>query len=267
MIFLEQFSFPLKLFYFIGLKPTIKTQTKIRKLVDLIPVVVTSSLCVSLTIYLLFFPHFSSYGVIFVLIYYGSLIPSTLMIVTANGQCHFSKKDYKAIIDQIEKIEKQLDEKSIRLSIKCVAFRYQLKFVIIYTVFLASQILVFVEVWEIHSGKEWSSVVLSVVRATYPVQLLHFVLYCDIAAMFFKQLNGEFQHTPILVCKSDKIEFLKYVKLVHYDLWKLIHEINTFFGWNLLFMAMFWFIYITHQLYWIFLNTQETLYVLHVCGL
>lgn len=266
MMFLEQFSFSLKFLYFFGFKPPLKTRTKIKRIVDLVPVVVTSFLCGTFTIYLLFFPHFSSYGIVFVLIYFGSLVPSTMMILTATGWCHFNKNEYKAIINQIGKLEKQMDEKSIRHSLKCVAFRYKLKFLLLYSTLFLSQMLVYIEVWIVHPGREWSSVILSMIRATYPLQLLHFVLYSDIATMFFKQLNEKFNQTPISVRKSDQIEFLKYVKLVHYDLWKLIDEINTFFGWNLLFMTMFWFIYITHQLYWIFLNTQEKVNVLQLFG-
>lgn len=83
MIFLEQFNSSLKMFYLIGLKPATINGTNKRKFIDFITVIVTSTLSVSITIYLIFFPHFPSYGVIFVLIYYGSLTPSLLMILTA----------------------------------------------------------------------------------------------------------------------------------------------------------------------------------------
>lgn len=266
MIFFEQFKILLTFFYIIGLKPAITTRTKMERIVDLIPVIITSFLCGTLTIYLLFFPHFSSYGIIFGMIYYGSLLPSLLMILSATAQCFFNKKAYKAIINQIGKLEKQMDEKSVRHSLKCAALRYKLKFLIVYTVFFVSQILVFVEVLVLHPGRELSSFLISSIRATYPIQMLHFVLYGDIATMFLYQLNRKFRQTPTFVQKCGKIEFLKCVKLVHYNLWKLVDGINKFFGWNLLFITMYWFIHITHQSYWIFLNTHTKLFKLELFG-
>lgn len=266
MIFLEQYNFLLKLFYFIGLKPAVKSRTKMGKLADLVPAIVTSLLCIALSVYLLFFPHFASYGIVFAMIFYGSLIPSLLMILSATIQCYFKKNDYKTILNQIGKLEKQLDEKSTKLCIKCVAFRYNIKFVILYIVFFISQLLVFVEVKLMHPGRVWSSIGISLIRATYPIQLLHFVLYGDTATMFLHQLNRKFRQTPIFIHKSGKIEFLKYVKLMHYELWKLVDGINKFFGWNLVFISMYWFIHITHQSYWVFLHMNSNPHGLELVG-
>lgn len=266
MIFFEQFNFSLKIFYIIGLKPATISGTNIRKFVDLIAVIATSSLCVSITIYLLFFPHFPSYGVIFVIIYYGSLLPSLLMILAANGQCYFNKNAYQIIIKQIGKMEKTLKEPSLRLSFKFIAFRYNLKFVIMYMLYFSSQICVFVEVWQVDSENALSSIFISVLRASYPIQLLHFVLYIDIATMFFGQLNEEIVHSLNFDHASSKIEFLKYVKLMHLELWKLVVGINDFFGWNLLFTSIFWSVDITHEIYWIFLNTHANVNLLGLFG-
>lgn len=266
MIFLNEFNFILKIFYFIGLKPSTIDKTFVQKFIDFITVAITSTVCLILTVYLIFVPHFSSYGIIFTLIYYGSLCPSLLMILTANWQCYFSKTTYQIIINQIDKLEKHVDEKSLRLSMDRLAFRYKLKTVILFILFFQSQILVFVEVWHIDPDRAFSSLLISSVRATYPLELLHFVLYSDIAAMFLNRLNEKVQHSPIFVHRSGKIDFLKYVKLVHSDLWKLIVGVNKFFGWNLLFTAIFWFINITHQLYWIFLAARDEPKALELAG-
>lgn len=242
------------------------TKTRAGKLKDFTTVTVTSTICGVISIYLTFFPHFPSYGVIFVLIYYGSLLPSLLMILTANGHCYFYRNSYQIIMNQIGKIEKMFNEKSLRLSFQYIAFRYKLKIVFLYILFFTSQILVFIEVQFLDSQNTCSSFLIATIRATYPMQLLHFVLYNDIATMFFIQLNEEIKHSPIFVHSFSKIEFLKYVKLVHMDLWKFVVEINNFFGWNLLFTTIFWFVDITHQLYWIFLNTHEKLYWLGIIG-
>lgn len=263
MTFFEQFNFLLKIFYVIGLKPNIIRETNQGKVMDLITVLVTSSISTAITIYLIFFPHFSSYGVIFVLIYYGSLFPSLLMILTANGHCYFNKSTYQLITNQVGKLEKMFKGKSSQI---LFAFHYKLKIAFLYTLYILSQILVSVEVWFVDSQNSCSSFLISFFRAMYPLQLLHFVLFCDIATMFFHQLNDKVQHTPMFDHKSGKIELLKYVKLVHMELWRMVVQVNKFFGWNLLFTSIFWFIDTTHQLYWIFLNTHTKLNYLGLLG-
>lgn len=262
MIFLEQFNFLLKIFYLTGLKPGIR-ETNMEKLTDLITVIVTSTICVVITIYLAFFPHFPSFGVIFVLLHYGSLLPSLLMILSANGQCYFNKNAYQIIMNQNGKLEKIFKEKSLRF---LFAFRYKLKIAFLYTLYFSSQIIVSIEVLLIDSKNSISLLLIFSIRAMYPLQLLHFILFCDIATMFFHQLNKEIRNSSTFVHTSSKTEFLKYVKLVHMDLWKLVVQINNFFGWNLLFTTMFWFIDIIHQLYWIFMNTHAKLNFLGVFG-
>lgn len=170
------------------------------------------------------------------------------------------------IINQIGKLEKHLDDKSLRLLIRSTAVRYKLKMVLLYIMYFLSQILVFVEVWLLDSENTLSSVFIMLFRATYPMQVLHFVLYCDIVTMFFRALNEDIRQSPIFVHHVSKIEFFKYAKLVHLDLWKLVVEINNFFGLILLFSTMFWFIDITHQLYWIFLNAYSKLNWLGIIG-
>lgn len=266
MIFLETFNFSLTIFYLVGLKPATNRVTNKRKFTDHISVIITSASSVSITVYLVFFPHFPSYGVIFVLIYYGSLIPSLLMILTANVQCYLHKNTYYSILKQIGKLERMMKEKTLNLSINNFAFRYKLKVTMLYILFLLSQTLVFFEVWFLHLQNSWSSILISLIRLTYPMQLSHFVLHCDTVTMFFIELNKEIQNSPVILRTPNKIKFLKYVKLMHLDLWKLMVKLNNFFGLNLLFTTIFWFIDITHQLYWIFLSTHAKLNLLGLLG-
>lgn len=264
MIFLDKFNFTLKLFYLTGLRPELKSTAEY-KLIDGIIVLTTSTLCVGLTIYLTIVPHFPSIGIIYSLIYYLHLPLSLVMMLCGNGQCYFAKNVYQIIINQIEKLEKRFDEATLKVSFERLAVQFRLKVVILYALFFLSQTLVFVEIWRLDPVRAGSSFLISLIRATYPWMVLHFVLYIDIAAMFFHKLNVIIQQSPIIVHKSGKIDFLKYVKLVHSDLLKMIVAVNKFFGWNLLFTSIFWFIYITHQVYWIFLNMQK-FDMLHIWG-
>lgn len=266
MIFCEQFYFLLRIFVLFGLKPATILETNLQKCINVICVIIPSILDMLITSYLVLYPHLTSYGIISVLIYYASFIPSILMIFTANGQCFFNKNSYQKIGTQIVKVEKILKEKALRLSLQCVAHRYRRKIIFIYSLFFLSQGFLFAEVWFLDSPHLLSSFFISLLRTMHPLQLFHLILYIDIIGMFFHELNEEIKNSPINAHSTNKIEFLKYVKLMHMNLWKLVGQINNFFGWNLLFTAMHLFIYVTHQFYWIFLSTHDKVDVLALVG-
>lgn len=268
MIFFEQFNLLLRVFTLFGFKPNLTiAETNLQKSINFVRVIVPSVIYIIVTLYLANYPHLTSYGIISVLIYYASFLPSVLMILTANGQCFFYNSSYQIILNLIGKVESRFKEKKLRLSLQCVAFHYRLKMVLVYSLYFFSQGFLFFEVWFLDSPHVLSSVFISVIRATHPLQLFHFIVYSDIIGMLFHELNVEIRNSPTFVHLSSKIEFLKYVKLMHMDLWKLVGQINHFFGWNLLFTTMYVFIYITHQFYWIFLNTHDKLDLLGLFGI
>lgn len=267
MILFEQFNLLLRIFVLFGLKPVTIKETNLQKCINFIRVAIPSVVYIIITLYLTLYPHLTSYGIISVLIYYASFLPSLLMILTANWECFFKSGSYQIIINLIGKVENLFKEKTLRLSLQGVAYRYRLKMVLVYSLFVLSQVLLFVEVWFLDSKHLLSSVFISLIRTIHPLQLFHFIVYSDIIGMLFHELNEEIKNSPIFVLLSSKIEFLKYVKLMHMDLWKLVGQINNFFGWNLLFTMMHLFIYITHQFYWIFLSTHDKLDLLALLGM
>lgn len=264
MIFFESFKILLRIFVLIGLRPVAPMETNLKKCLNLIRAITASVLGVLITIYLAFSPHLASHGIVSVIIYYGSLVPSLLMIFTANGQCYFNKNTYQVIIDKIENISKENTSKPY---IIYAAFRYRLKIILIYFLFFLSQVLIFIEVWFLDSPNLLSSFLVSLMRSTHPLQMFHFIFFSDIIKILFRELNEEFRNSPICNLLSSKIVFLKYVKSVHLELWKLVEKINQFFGWNLLFTTMHLFIFVTHQFYWIFLSTEDKLDILGLIGM
>lgn len=267
MLLIEQFSFLLRIFYISGLKPVPTVGSNLIYIVSLLPVILSPIFGTAIATYLAFFPHFDSHGPISVIINYGSILTSLLMILSANAQCYGLKRTYQSILNLIQQIENKYKEKSLRkLPVQSIALRYRLKVAFIFLLFFLSQGLVFAEVWLDNVDHLVSSFLTSFMRSTYPVQIIHFVLYSDIVVMLIHKLNDEMKDSPAFLHSSSKMEFLKYVKLMHMDLWKLVVLINNFFGWNLLFTIMYSFIYITYQLYWIFLTMHDKLDVLGVIG-
>lgn len=267
MLFIEQFSILLRIFYITGLKPVPTVESNLKDKVSLLPVILSPIFGTAIATYLAFFPHFDSHGPISVIINYGLILTSFLMILSANGQCFCYKRTYQSILNLIQQVEDKYKEKSLRrLPVQSIALRYRLKVASIFFLYFLSQGLVFAEVWLDNVNHLDSAFLTSFMRSTYPIQIIHFVLYNDIVVMLIHKLNDEIKDSPAFLHSSSKIEFLKYLKLMHMDLWKLVVMINNFFGWNLLFTIMYSFIYITYQLYWIFLTMHDKLDVLGVIG-
>lgn len=148
-----------------------------------------------------------------------------------------------------------------------MSFYYRLKVLLILTLFVASQSLLFAEVLIVSGSSKLKSWFLTAsLRSIYPIAILHVVLYGDLITMFIEEVNVQLRNSPKCSSTSSRIEVLRNVKLLHMDVFKLAVQINTFFGWNLLVLIINGFIYIIKQLYWIFLAIELRWHKLAVIG-
>lgn len=276
-MFLSGYSnFLLRIFCLIGIAPHYAKTTKSRnsrRISQSIPIVLSTFLTLFLTIFLLIFPHFESLGPIHTIINFSYVFSLFLTIFSANFQCYFYKSVYRRAIRRIRKIQKIYKEKFVTKFIHRFQLRYRIKVLVIFILFFISQGLVFIEVWLISETRGlWSSLtasfVTSLLRILYPMHIFHIVLYSDVLAMFVKNLNLQSQNLSMSISfsLSNKVEFLKNIKTMHMEISKLVAEINVFFGWNLLFLVINSFIYISYQLYWIFLTVQLKWGLLAIIG-
>lgn len=258
MFVIEHFNILLRLYKFIGLAPiSEKAETTLKRFLHILPVILSSFFSLCITTFLLVFPHFSSYSSIHTIINFASQISLVLIIFTANIQSFCYKSTYQNIIDHIRRIENRGKEKFwVKFPVN-FKNNYIIKVVFIFVMFFLSQGLVFVEVLLAPvSSHLFSSVLTSLLRLIYPLAALHVILFSDIVTMFILELNEQIRNSITFSHPSSKIEILKNIKLMHMDLWKLVTQINIFFGWNLLFLIINSFIYITYQLYWMFLALE-----------
>lgn len=270
MFVLEHFNFILRVYKFIGLTPIYeKVDTTLKRVLHILPVILLSFFSLCIAIYLLVFPHFESYSSIHTIINFASQISFLLIIFTANCQCFCYKSIYHNINHRIRQIEKRGSEKFWVKFPVTIKFNYILKMVFVFVLFVVSQGLVLVEVLQTvptSSSHIWSSFLTSLLRLIYPLAALHVILFSDIVTMFILELNEQIRNSISFYHSSSKIEVLKNIKLMHMDLWKLVTQINHFFGWNLLFLIINSFINITYQLYWIFLALELKWTVLAIIG-
>ncbi len=269
MVIVERVKFLVRIFQFVGLAPIIVTtkDIKMNKFVDifvnLIPTALTTFAGLSISYFLLIHPHFESYGPIHGIINTASLMSLTLIVMTGNYQSFFNKSIHRKINYKIQQIEQRMEVEAPHLQF---AGAYRMKIFLIFLLFFLSQGLVFYEASIASASGMLSSFFTSLFRFIFPTAVSHVVLYCDIIANFVHQLNEKLRNTLACFHTSSKVELLKNLKVMHMDIWKVVVLINRYFGWNLLFLVINSFVYITYQLYWIFVTLQNEWDKLGVIG-
>lgn len=262
MSILESFKLQLCFNRCIGLAPiTKKGKTCLKYFLDLLPVLLSSTVGLCIATFIFVFPNFESFSSIHTLINFASHLTFVLVLLSATFQCFYYKSTYQNIINRIRQIEKRGKEKFWYKTPRSIKFYYYLKVVCIFCLYFVSQGLLFVEVVQASDStnvgsKMWSPLLTSSLRLITPFAVIHIILFGDIVTTFILEINEQITNTITFSHLAMKIEILKNVKLMHMDLFILVKQINMFFGWNLLCLIINSFIYVTSQLYWIFLALE-----------
>lgn len=271
MLILERFKFVHKLFQFVGFAPINlkkkdqKISTFVDNIVNLIPTTLTTLLSLFVSYFLLVHPHFESYGTIHGIINLASLGSLLLIVITGNGQSFFKRFTHRKMNHKIIQIEQKIFAE-IPIETPFVNV-YRLKISVIFFLFFLSQGLVFYEASIASSAGMLSSFFTSLFRFIFPTAVSHVVLYSDIVSNFLNCLNAKIGNTSThLHQTASKVELLRNIKLMHMDVWKVLVQLNQYFGWNLLFLVINSFVYITYQLYWIFVTVEKQWDKLGVIG-
>lgn len=93
------------------------------------------------------------------------------------------------------------------------------------------------------------------------------VLYCDSISRSLQELNLHFKNSSAFFYSTSKIEFLKNIKTMHMNVFKVVLQINIFFGWNILFIIINIFNYITILQYWLFISLHHQVDALGIIGM
>lgn len=267
MLVFKQFRVLTKLLFFIGHAPIFKSGTRPGNCTHIVAVTLSSFTTLSVAGFLIIVPHLSSFGLIHNVIRLSSVLSGTLVMLLANWNCWRHRNVYNRLVQRKHQIEKFLIH-TIRLSeTDLIPNWYRIKVLVIFCLFFLSQGMVFVEVWLANQHHNLlSSFLTSLLRMMHPISVVHFMLYNDSVTLFIQLLNKQTKNLPIFLNAKLQVEFLKNVKQMHLDLWKLVRQMNVYFGWNLLFVIIHSFIYIQVQLYWIFLNLQVRFNLLGIIG-
>lgn len=264
MSVIKHFNSFLYVFFLIGIAP-LHSDTKMY----LIPVTIATIINVSVTGFSVYYNYYlSELGLVMKIINCTSLLSGLTFCLTANFQCCYFPSIYQNLIFEINKIESSLEKKfSENLPLSSFANSYKLKLVLLFSLLAVSIISAGIELWKLLQIKGIFIGLLQTLTSSYAGLIVaHSVLYIGIVEMFFRVLNRQIENSPAPRYSCKKIEFLKYIKLVHMDLWKVVIQINDFFSWSLLFFTLNYMIYIVYDLYLVFHMLQVERNVLGVSG-
>lgn len=266
MSLLDYFKILSKIFYFTGLAPVVTLEGKPSKIVFIISMVVSLLLNIGLLVASVNFHSYKRYGNIERIANYafiGSLVVSNL---SANVQCYFYSSVYKKILCQILKTENNFETKfSESIHFQHFASRYKMKIFAVIVLHLIDSTLKFWEAWL----QDDSNLILKYSFSFFTQSIsalitFHVLLYISIVRMFISELNRHISNAPVCIYASGKIEFLKTIKFIHMETWKLMVQINKFFSFNLPFHLVTSAVQTTYYCYWLFLILQVEWNLLYI---
>lgn len=269
MVLLDHFNVLLKIFHWTGLAPFPSLDEKRQCYIYVVSVIVSSFLNIGLVVASFYFQLYNKYGNIETIINYTFVGSLSLSNLSAYLQCYHYKSVYIKIVHQIIKIENNFKTTfSKKNPFQTIAYRYRLKVFIITLMHLISFVLQFYEL-SLEQYDYKFCIIRSFTMLTQCISaltLFHVLLYICIVQMFISELNRRIRNASIDCYSETKIDFLKTIKLMHMQVWKLMMQINNFFSWNLPFLVIHLAIQTTYYFYWIFLVLQVEWNLLYIAG-
>lgn len=267
MLTFEYFGVLTKIFHFAGHAPIYSLDPHPQTCTQLTSAAMSSCIALSTVIFLVFVPHLTSYGIIHNVIRLCSVLSGSFVIFLANWSCWRHKNVYQRLVQRMHRIEKLIIHTLSLNDSDLIPNFYRTKALIIFILFFVSQTVVFTEVWLVTGNHNLlSSFFNSFLRITHPISVVHFMLYSDTVTICIQKLNEQMKSSPNCLDSTAQVVFLKTVKLMHLDIWKLVRQMNVYFGWNLLFVIIHSFFYVQVQLYWIFLSLQVKFNLFGIIG-
>lgn len=204
-------------------------------------------------------PDDDPYGQTHLIILKLYFLITTASNVAANIQCIQYKLEYVDIIRRIEQIE-HLFMKSFskEIYIQKIMLKYKITFLIMYLLLISLEVLGYI----LTAGYPSAFILITIrgiLELISTLTCLHPILYVDIVRMFLKELSSVLTHSKLnfrSFTVIDGAKKLNDIKFVHFELWKLVQKINIYFGWSFVILSIKFFIDITFDLYWIFIEFQ-----------
>lgn len=201
-------------------------------------------------------------GLIHTILFYGYFVLVASSNIVGNVLCLVQQAAYVDIINHIDQVERLF---MIKFS-KMIDYRtsrslFKMKLFIIFSILMCATLTSYcINGWQLNKIALLRTVV-TLLEITSSCICLHPVLYIDVVNLFVQEMSDTLKKPDKLfappVDMLQKCNTLKNLKSIHFKLWNLVRKINLYFGWNLLFLLSKFFIDITYNLYWIFIEFHK----------
>lgn len=201
-------------------------------------------------------------GKVQVILFYGYFTLTILTNIVGNVQCFFFRSEYFDITRQVHHIEQLFRVKfSKQIDLQRSYNIFQLKILILFSMLICATLTSFLFNGWVFSHTTMLRMVVTILETICTLGTLQPMLYVSLIRIFVQEMNVTLKSTKKIFRMADaifeKCEALEKLKLIHFEVYNLVNKINLYFGWNLLFFMLKYFVDITYNLYWIFIEIQE----------
>lgn len=182
--------------------------------------------------------------------------------VVANMQCLIFRREYFDIMQRI-------DDLQYLFAFKCTREVYSQRFLQSYRIkFFTIGFFVFamaISSYTIHANEPLSECILTTITIGLEIicymSSMHIIFIIDRVPRYTKQLNELLvdpqPYHQSTVASRGMVKILLNVKCIHLKIWKLVQQINTFFGYSLVILFVKYLLDIMYDLYWLFVGFEE----------
>lgn len=201
-------------------------------------------------------------GKIHVILFYGYFFLTISSNTMGNIQCFFHQSEYLDIIRRIHNIEHLFMTKfSKQMDVQRFYTIFKWKTLLVYSLLICVTLISYwFNDWKL-SKQNLLRTVVTMLETICTLSAFHPMLHTALIRMFVFEMTDAVKSSKkffrMSVAVFEKCEELKKLKLVHFEVYKLVNKINLYFGWSLLFLLVKYFVDITYNLYWIFIEIQE----------
>lgn len=194
-------------------------------------------------------------GVIHTILFYGYFMIVVSSNIVGNVQCLVRHSAYLDIIGHIHRVERLFMNKFSK-PMDYRTSKFKVKAFMIFFIQMGATLTSYFN----NDGWQLLTTVVTVLEIVSSLVCLHCILYIDIISMFVQEMRKTLNNPRKLFIPSvhilQRCKHIKEVKIIHFELWTLVQKINSYFGWNLLFLITKFFVDITYNMYWFFIEFQ-----------
>lgn len=108
--------------------------------------------------------------------------------------------------------------------------------------------------------RQWTTPIGCILRLLQLVSVISYIqliFYVEAACFYWKELNVVIRQNTCHINRQNDLNNIRFYKIVHYHLWQVVNQINTYFGWSFVAVLLYGFIESIYSSYWLFKELRD----------